>query len=162
MYTSLTAEASGADAKDGGGTGNRVIGDDTESKMVDDVGSGTAGIEDNEDDEDEDDEYGGGVQQSASKKLMYTLNWLRAEVARVECDGQRLHEQRKSLIACLAETDCRLSEVKCQSTATVDQLKDELTVLRQRSSDQTQSIDRLMESIQLIMQNQQPSDLANC
>lgn len=104
------------------------------------------------DDEDEDD-----AQQSANKKLLYSLNWLRTEVSRADCDCHRLYEQRNTLTTGLAKLNADLSSLQCRSSSDVNRLKDELTVLRQRSADQSKTIDRLMETIQLAMQNKSSS-----
>jgi len=98
-----------------------------------------------------------GAQQSAIKKLLYRLNWLRTEVSRVDCEGQRLYEQHSELTTSLADFNRRLSDSQCRSAGDIDRHKNELTVLRQRSADQTAIIDRLMETIQLTMQDKQPS-----
>lgn len=103
-------------------------------------------------DEDEDD-----ARQSANKKLLYSLNWLRTEVNRADCECQRLYEQRNGLTASLAEHNGKLSAAQCRSSGQVGRLKDELTVLRQKSADQSGTIDRLMEAIQLAMQNKPAS-----
>ncbi|XP_027840449.2 uncharacterized protein LOC114122090 [Aphis gossypii] len=102
---------------------------------------------------DEDD----GAQQSAIKKLLYRLNWLRTEVSRVDCEGQRLYEQHSELTTSLADFNRRLSDTQCRAAGDIDRHKNELTVLRQRSADQTAIIDRLMETIQLTMQDKQPT-----
>ncbi|XP_026820736.1 uncharacterized protein LOC113559273 [Rhopalosiphum maidis] len=98
-----------------------------------------------------------GAQQSAIKKLLYRLNWLRTEVSRVDCEGQRLYEQHSELTTSLADFNRRLSDTQCRSAGDIDRHKNELTVLRQRSADQTAIIDRLMETIQLTMQDKQPT-----
>jgi len=97
-----------------------------------------------------------GAQQSVIKKLLYRINWLRTEVGRVDCEGQRLYEQHSELTVSLADLNRRLSDVQCRSSGDIDRHKNELTVLRQRSADQTAIIDRLMETIQLTMQDKQP------
>jgi len=98
-----------------------------------------------------------GAQQSVIKKLLYRINWLRTEVGRVDCEGQRLYEQHSELTVSLADLNRRLSDDQCRSAGDIDRHKNELTVLRQRSADQTAIIDRLMETIQLTMQDKQPS-----
>jgi len=98
-----------------------------------------------------------GAQQSVIKKLLYRINWLRTEVGRVDCEGQRLYEQHSELTVSLADLNRRLSDAQCRSSGEIDRHKNELTVLRQRSADQTAVIDRLMETIQLTMQDKQPS-----
>ncbi|XP_025202075.1 uncharacterized protein LOC112599394 [Melanaphis sacchari] len=98
-----------------------------------------------------------GAQQSVIKKLLYRLNWLRSEVSRVDCEGQRLYEQHSELTTSLADFNRRLSDTQCRSAGDIDRHKNELTVLRQRSADQTAIIDRLMETIQLTMQDKHPS-----
>ncbi|CAI6373900.1 unnamed protein product [Macrosiphum euphorbiae] len=102
-----------------------------------------------------------GAQQSVIKKLLYRMNWLRTEVGRVDCEGQRLYEQHSELTVTLADLNRRLSDDQCRSAGEIDRHKNELTVLRQRSADQTAIIDRLMETIQLTMQDKQPSS-AGC
>ncbi|XP_060863393.1 uncharacterized protein LOC132939963 [Metopolophium dirhodum] len=102
-----------------------------------------------------------GAQQSVIKKLLYRINWLRTEVGRVDCEGQRLYEQHSELTVSLADLNRRLSDDQCRSAGDIDRHKNELTVLRQRSADQTAIIDRLMETIQLTMQDKQPSS-AGC
>lgn len=109
--------------------------------------AGTAGDE-------EDDDV---AQQSVIKRLLYRINWLRTEVSRVDCEGQRLYEQRGELTASLADFNRRLSEARCRAANDIDRQKNELSVLRQRSADQTAVIDRLMETIQLTMQDRHPS-----
>jgi len=91
------------------------------------------------------------------KKLLYTLNSLRSEVTRVECEEQRLNEQRNKLLVSVAESNANLSAIQCQSSADVERHKNEFTLLMQRSAEQTVTVDRLMESIQLAMQKNQPS-----
>ncbi|VVC43938.1 Domain of unknown function DUF4485 [Cinara cedri] len=103
------------------------------------------------------DENEKGAQQSAVKKLLYALNWLRAEVLRVDCEGQQLFEQRNRLTTSLADYNGQLSTAQCQAAVDIDRLKNELTLLRKKSSDQEANIDRLMEAIQVSMQSQTKS-----
>lgn len=118
--------------------------------------------DDNDDGDDEDDD----VQRSvALKKLLYTLNRQRSDVTRVECEGQRLYEQRNELLATLAECNAKLSAIQSRSSGDVTRLKDELTLLKKQSADQTVTVDRLMESTQFAMQNKkhhQSTNAANC
>lgn len=101
------------------------------------------------------------AQHLVTKKLLYRINWLRTEVSRVDCEGQRLSEQHSELTVSLADLNRRLSDVQCRSSGDIDRHKNELTVLRKQSADQTAIIDRLMETIQLTMQDKQPSS-AGC
>lgn len=94
-------------------------------------------------------------QSAGVKKLLYSLNWLRTEVSRADCEGQRLHEQRNGMSAELADLNGRLFADRCRASAEVDRLKNELTLLRKQSADQTAHIDRQLETIQLLMQNKQ-------
>lgn len=103
------------------------------------------------------DETEEGAQQSTVKKLLYALNWLRAEVTRVDCESQQLFEQRNQLTTNLLDYNRQLSTAQCQSANDIDQLKNELTLLRKQSSDQTDNIDRLMEAVQVAMQSQSQS-----
>lgn len=103
------------------------------------------------------DESEEGTQQSIVKKLLYALNWLRAEVSRVDCEGQRLFEQRNRLTTKLADYNGQLCAAQCRSATNIDQLKDELTLLRKQSSEQTASIDRLMEAVQVTINAQTKS-----
>lgn len=121
--------------QDGGGNGN---GDD-----------GAVGGDGGHDESEE------GAQQSTVKKLLYALNWLRAEVLRVDCKCQRLFEQRNRLTTRLADYNGQLSTAQCQAAGDIDRLKNELTLLRKKSSDQEVNIDRLMEAIQVAMQSSQ-------
>jgi len=91
------------------------------------------------------------------KKLLYTLNSLRSEVTRVECEEQRLNEQHNKLLVSVTEANTNLLAIQCQSSADVERHKNEFTLLLQRSAEQTITVDRLMESIQLAMQQNQPS-----
>ncbi|XP_003246973.1 uncharacterized protein LOC100571912 [Acyrthosiphon pisum] len=120
------------------------------ASLTDDEIAEAAGREDDDD-----------AQQSVIKKLLYRINWLRTEVGRVDCEGQRLYEQHSELTVSLADLNRRLSDDQCRSAGDIDRHKNELTVLRQRSADQTAIIDRLMETIQLTMQEKQPSS-AGC
>ncbi|XP_050443998.1 uncharacterized protein LOC126847657 [Adelges cooleyi] len=88
-------------------------------------------------------------QHAANKKLLYTLNWMRTEVNRMDCECQALYDQRKCLTNSLSALNAKLSTTQCQSSADIGQLKDELTVLRSQSANQSKTIDRLMETIQL-------------
>lgn len=118
------------------------------------------------DDENDDDEDGNDVdaQRSvATKKLLYTLNTLRTDLTRIECEGQRLYEQRNGLLATMAESNAELSAVQCRSSGDVNRLKDELAALQRHSAEQTVTIDRLMEKTQLAMQNKKhPTQSGNC
>lgn len=102
-----------------------------------------------------DDEEGNDVQQSAIKKLLYTLNWLRTEVSRVDCENKRLLDQRNGLTFNLVELNRHFTDDQVKSSGDIEKLKDELTLLRKRSADQSAAIDRLLETIQLAMQNKQ-------
>lgn len=120
-------------------------------------GNGGDGVVDGGVSNDESEE---GTQQSTVKKLLYALNWLRAEVLRFDCEGQRLFEQRNRLTTSLADYNGQLSAAQCKSAGEIDRLKNELTLLRKKSSEQTTNIDRLMEAIQVAMQSQ--SNTADC
>lgn len=106
------------------------------------------------------DESEEGAQQSSVKKLLYALNWLRAEVTRADCEGQLLFEQRNQLTTSLADQNGQLSAAQCRSAGEIDRLKNELTLLRKQSADQTANIDRLMEAVQVAMQSH--SKTADC
>lgn len=134
------AASGDADDNDGGGGGGRPSGGDDGAELI-----GGGG-----DDEEEND-----IQQSAIKKLLYTLNWLRTEVSRVDCENHRLLDQRNGLTSNLVELNRHFTDDQVKSSGDIEKLKDELTLLRQRSADQSAAIDQLLETIQLAMQNKQ-------
>lgn len=93
-------------------------------------------------------------QQSVDvKKLLFSLNWLRTEVTRADCEGQRLQEQRNFLSAELNALNDHLSADRCQASADIKRLNEELTILCRQTADQDKQIDHLMETIQLFIQN---------
>lgn len=102
---------------------------------------------------------GGGGGGPDVRKQLYALNWLRTEVSRVDCEGQELLDQRSGLTVKLANETSRLSAAQCRTSDQVNRLKNELTLLRRRSADQTTSIDKLMDTIQLLMQQ---NTMKNC
>lgn len=104
----------------------------------------------------DDDEDGAQQQSVAIKKLLYSLNWMRTEVARVDCEGLRLYEQRDRLTAGLVETNQKRTAAQCHATNDIDRHQTNLTLLRHKSNEQSKIIDRLVETIQ-IMQAKQPS-----
>lgn len=103
-------------------------------------------------------------QQSNIKKLLYSLNWLRTEVMRSDCEFHRLFEQQKGLNTCLAEANNRLLADRCRMNGEINRIKNEHTLLRQQSVEQTDTIDRLMDAIQMAMQNKKSpaSTFVNC
>lgn len=105
----------------------------------------------------EDDDDGGGsrLQSVAVKRLLYTLNGLRTELTRADCEGQRLYDDRTAQAGRLAELNDELSEVRCRAAEDMSRLKDELTLLRQRTAEQTAHVDRLLETAQVHMQSRQ-------
>lgn len=108
--------------------------------------------------EDEDDAQ---QQSSTIKKLLYSLNWMRTEVARVDCEASRLYSQRERLTAGLVATNEKRTAAQCRAANDIDRHQSELTLLRHKSNEQSKIIDRLVETIQL-MQAKQPSSSVTC
>ncbi|XP_050519848.1 uncharacterized protein LOC126893564 [Daktulosphaira vitifoliae] len=107
-------------------------------------------------DEEDDDPH-----HTTNKKLLYKLNWLRTEVNRSDCECQAMYEQQKCLTNSLSEYNAKLSSIQCKSSVEIGRLKDELTLLRQQSSNQSITIDRLMGTIQLAMKNKSVEGTVN-
>lgn len=97
------------------------------------------------------------ARQNAIKKMLYSLNWLRTDMKRGECENKRFIEQHRELTIGLSEITCRMSEAQCQSANEIERLANELTVLKQQSADQTMIIDRI---IPMVMSNSAQSQSA--
>lgn len=87
------------------------------------------------------------------KSLLYQLNWLRSEIDRAECENHALHEQHGALTAELAAINLRIAEVQCKAANDEAALSAELDELRARSAEQVCTVDKLMETIHISMQN---------
>ncbi|VVC43977.1 Hypothetical protein CINCED_3A018062 [Cinara cedri] len=107
----------------------------------------------NSDDADSDDLRG--------KGLLYQLNWLRSEIDRADCDNHGLQEQHSSLINELATINKKISDVQCKAANDMAILTEELNRLRTKSADQICTIDKLMETIQITMENSKTDSTTN-
>lgn len=87
------------------------------------------------------------------KGLLYQLNWLRSEIDRADCENHGLHEQHAQLITELATVNKNIAEVQCRAANDMAVLTEELECLRAQSTDQISTIDKLMETIQITMEN---------
>lgn len=99
-------------------------------------------------DEDEDTDVEVTAKQSAIKKLLYSLNWLRAD-----CEFHRLFEQQKGLNIYLTEANNQLLANRCRMNGEINRIKDKHTLFRNKSVEQTVTVDQLMEDIQMSIQN---------
>lgn len=96
-----------------------------------------------------------GIQHSVIKKMLYVLNSVRTEMTRVECENNRLRKERDEMTANIDKSRRHWSMNRCESSDNVNRFKVELTLLRVRSADLTETIGRLTKCIQLAMQNKQ-------
>lgn len=87
------------------------------------------------------------------KGLLYQLNWLRSEIDRADCENHGLHEQHAALISELATVNKNIAQVQCQAANDMAVLTEELDCLRAKSADHVSTIDKLMETIQITMEN---------
>lgn len=96
-----------------------------------------------------------GIQHSVIKKMLYMLNSVRTEMTRVEFKNNRLRKERNEMIANIDKSRKHWSVYRCETSDNVNRFKVELTLLRIRSSDLTETIGRLTKCIQLAIQNKQ-------
>lgn len=96
---------------------------------------------------------GDGVRHAAVRNLLYGLNTARAEMTRVDMEHDRLLRESDELTADLDRSRKHWSEYRCQSSNNVNRFKVELVLLRKRSADLMDTIDRLTKSVQAAMQN---------
>lgn len=94
------------------------------------------------------------------KSLLYQLNWLRSEIDRADNENHSLHEQHTAFTADLANINRKMSEVQCRAANDMKFMANELNMLRAQSADQVCLIDKLMEAIQISMQNSKADSAA--
>lgn len=94
------------------------------------------------------------------KSLLYQLNWLRSEIDRADNENHSLHEQHTAFTADLATINRKMSEVQCRAANDMKVMANELNMLRAQSADQVCLIDKLMETIQISMQNSKADSAA--
>lgn len=92
------------------------------------------------------------------KSLLYQLNWLRSEIDRADCENHGLYEQHNTLTGELAAINAKISDVQCRASGEMAALSAQLDELRARSAEQVSVIDKLMETIQISMQNDSQTD----
>lgn len=94
------------------------------------------------------------------KSLLYQLNWLRSEIDRADSENHSLHEQHTEFTADLASINRKIAEVQCRAANDMSVMANELNRLRAQSADQVCLIDKLMETIQISMQNSKADSAA--
>lgn len=149
MPNATLATSASGDALQGCAT--RRPGNGTTAGASDDVESANA----NKEEEDH-------ARQNAIKKMLYSLNWLRTDMKRGECDNKRFIEQHKELTISLSEITYRISEAQCQSANEIERLVNQLTTLKRQSADQTMTIDRIMPMVMSNTQSQSAPSLGGC
>jgi len=92
-------------------------------------------------------------EDARGKGLLYQLNWLRSENDRADSENHCLHEQHAKLTAELSTINGNISSVQCRAANDIACLSDQLEKLRSRSCEQMAIIDKLMEDIQMSIQN---------
>lgn len=93
------------------------------------------------------------AEDARGKGLLYQLNWLRSENDRADGENHCLHERHAKLTAELATINGNISSVQCRAANDIACLSDQLEKLRARSCEQMAIIDKLMEDIQILIQN---------
>lgn len=92
-------------------------------------------------------------EDARGKGLLYQLNWLRSENDRADGENHCLHDQHAKLTAELSMINGNISSVQCRAANDIACLTDQLEKLRSRSCEQLAIIDKLMEDIQISIQN---------
>lgn len=92
-------------------------------------------------------------EDARGKGLLYQLNWLRSENDRADGENHCLHERHAKLTAELSTINGNISSVQCQAANDIACLSDQLEKLRTKSCEQMAIIDKLMEDIQISIQN---------
>jgi len=92
-------------------------------------------------------------EDARGKGLLYQLNWLRSENDRADSENHCLHEQHAKLTAELSTINGNISSVQCRAANDIACLSDQLEKLRSKSCEQMAIIDKLMEDIQMSIQN---------
>jgi len=92
-------------------------------------------------------------EDARGKGLLYQLNWLRSENDRADSENHCLHEQHAKLTAELSTINGNISSIQCRAANDIACLSDQLEKLRSRSCEQMAIIDKLMEDIQISIQN---------
>jgi len=92
-------------------------------------------------------------EDARGKELLYQLNWLRSENDRADGENHCLHERHAKLTAELSTINGNISTVQCQAANDIACLSEQLEKLRTKSCEQMAIIDKLMEDIQISIQN---------
>lgn len=97
------------------------------------------------------------------KGMLYQLNWLRSEIDRAECESNGLYEQFGALTTELAGVNEKISEIQCKMASDTAKLAEEIDTLQIKSAEQVCVIDKLMENIQITIQNKKTdANAENC
>jgi len=92
-------------------------------------------------------------EDARGRGLLYQLNWLRSENDRADDENHCLHERHAKLTAELSMINGNISSIQCRAANDIACLTDQLEDLRLRSCEQLAIIDKLMEDIQISIQN---------
>jgi len=92
-------------------------------------------------------------EDARGKGLLYQLNWLRSENDRADGENHCLHDRHAKLTAELSMINGNISSAQCRAANDIACLTDQLEKLRSRSCEQLAIIDKLMEDIQISIQN---------
>lgn len=92
-------------------------------------------------------EDGGGGGGAMQKKMMCALNWLRSEVARVDCEHAALVRRYEAVVAAVAEAGERKAAEECRANEQKRSARADLARLRQQSAQQVALIDTYVERI---------------
>lgn len=81
------------------------------------------------------------------KTLLCTLNWLRCEVERAECENTKLSDRHDAVVAAIVVASKKKIDNECQFTADKYNAKCKLDELRKQSAKQVSLIDCYMEKM---------------